>query len=309
MTRGRAPGGSTDFSSQARTTKPKINTGSGESPKVPNDNRPPQREEEFQAAVGGGAVAADSEAGMATTGTRPRAIHATLRHRTTATAPHASRGAVYLPDAVACQGLAISIAALLAGATDADGDNLTILGISSSSGTLTRTEDGGWEFDRAADMLGEVRLTYAISDGSHIVMQTAYFNVVEAPPIFGTEGDDILLGTQCAETIVALGGDDNVDARGGNDRISGGDGNDHILAGAGNDVVYADAGDDMMVSRARATTWCSAEPATTACTARTATTRCRARTATTNSTAALAATSCWREPATIGSKAEAATIR
>jgi Ca2+-binding RTX toxin-like protein len=157
---------------------------------------------------------------------------------------------VYLPDAVACQGLAISIASLLAGATDPDGDNLTILGISSSSGTLTRTEDGGWEFDRAADMLGEVRLTYAISDGSHIVMQTAYFNVVEAPPIFGTEGDDILLGTQCAETIVAFDGDDNIDARGGNDRISGGDGNDHILAGAGNDVVYADAGDDIVFAGA-----------------------------------------------------------
>ena len=30
-------------------------------------------------------------------------------------------------------------------ATDPDGDSLTVIGISSSSGTLIRTEDGGWE--------------------------------------------------------------------------------------------------------------------------------------------------------------------
>ena len=40
-TRRTVPGGSTDFSARARTDKPKVDTGSGESPKVTNDNRLP----------------------------------------------------------------------------------------------------------------------------------------------------------------------------------------------------------------------------------------------------------------------------
>ena len=54
-------------------------------------------------------------------------------------------------------------------------------------------------------MRGEVKLTYTISDGSETVQQTAYFSVVEAPPIIGTSGDDNLLGTQCGETIEGRG--------------------------------------------------------------------------------------------------------
>ena len=223
-------GGATDFSARARTDKPELNNkGAGASPKVANDNHRPRQEDSGSGGGSGGVGGGD----------RPRDPPAP-DHRNRA--PRVS-GAVHLPDVVACHGLAISMAALLAGATDADGDNLTVVGIFSSSGSLVRTEDG-WEFDRAPNMLGEVKLTYAISDGSHIVMQTAYFNVVEAPPIVGTESDDILLGTQCAETIVGLGGDDNIDARGGNDRISGGVGDDHILAGTGHDVVYAGDGND-----------------------------------------------------------------
>ena len=192
-------GGATDFSARARTDRPELNNkGSGERPKVANDNHRPRQEEPGYSSVGGG--------GGGGGGDRPRDPPAPdYRNR----APRVS-GAVHLPDVVACHGLAISMAALLAGATDPDGDNLTVVGIYSSSGSLVRTEDG-WEFDRAPNMLGEVKLTYAISDGSHIVMQTAYFNVVEAPPIVGTESDDILLGTQCAETIMGLGGEDNID--------------------------------------------------------------------------------------------------
>lgn len=242
---GRVPGGSTDFSAQARTGKPKVDTGSGESPKVANDNRLPPRQES-PGGNGGGGSGGGGGGGGGGVDRNPR-DPPTTDHRNRA--PRVA-GAVHLPDVVACHGLAISMAALLAGATDPDGDSLNVVGLSSSSGTLIRTEDGGWEFDRAAGMLGEVRLTYAISDGSNIVLQTAYFNVVEAPPIIGTEGDDTLLGTQCAETIVALGGDDNIDARGGDDRISGGTGDDHILAGAGNDVVYAGDGNDIVFAGA-----------------------------------------------------------
>jgi Ca2+-binding RTX toxin-like protein len=151
-----------------------------------------------------------------------------------------------LQDLAGCQVLMISMLALLAGTIDPDGDRLTITGLSSTSGTLIPTEDGGWTFERDAGMLGEVNLTYTISDGSASVVQTAYFSVVEAPPIIGTAGDDNLLGTNCGETVDGRAGDDNIDARGGNDTVIGGDGNDHIIAGSGNDVVYAGAGNDVV---------------------------------------------------------------
>jgi Ca2+-binding RTX toxin-like protein len=160
-------------------------------------------------------------------------------------APRTS-GPVHLQDAVGCQVFMISVLALLAGTTDADGDRLTISNLSSTSGTLTPTEDGGWMFVRADGMLGDVSLTYTISDGSASVQQTAYFSVVEAPPVIGTVGDDNLLGTNCGETIDGRAGDDNIDARGGDDVIVGGDGDDHIIAGSGNDVVYAGAGNDVV---------------------------------------------------------------
>jgi Ca2+-binding RTX toxin-like protein len=144
----------------------------------------------------------------------------------------------------------ISILALLAGTTDPDGDRLSIVGLSSTSGTLTQTENGGWMFVRDAGMVGDVTLTYTISDGSASVQQTAYFSVIDAPPIIGTVGDDNILGTHCADTIDGRAGDDNIDAREGNDIIIGGAGDDHIIAGAGNDTVYAGAGDDVVFAGA-----------------------------------------------------------
>src|SRR5690606_24232171 len=124
---------------------------------------------------------------------------------------------------------------LLTGATDPDGDPLRITDVSSSSGTLTQTEDGGWIFERDPGMLGDVTLTYTIGDGAASVEQMAHFSVVAAPPIIGTAVEDNLLGTHCADTIDAGAGDDNIDSRDGNDIIFGGAGDDHIVAGAGHD--------------------------------------------------------------------------
>jgi Ca2+-binding RTX toxin-like protein len=168
-----------------------------------------------------------------------------LRNR----APRTS-GPVQLQDTVGNQVLMISMLALLAGATDADGNQLSIAGLSSDSGTLTDAENGSWAFVPDADTRGEVRLTYTISDGSASVLQTAYFSVVEAPPIVGTAADDHLLGTHRVDTIDGGTGADIIDAREGNDTIIGGAGDDHIMAGPGNDVVYAGAGNDVVFAGA-----------------------------------------------------------
>ena len=157
-------------------------------------------------------------------------------------------GPVRLQDLVGCSAYLIPLLALLAGATDADGDTLKPIQLEASTGTLTPVEGGGWMFTPERGWLGEVALKYQISDGTMSIEQEAFFNVVEAPPILGTEGDDNLLGTRCGELIDGRGGDDNIDAREGNDAILAGDGHDHVVAGAGNDVIYGGAGDDVVLA-------------------------------------------------------------
>jgi Ca2+-binding RTX toxin-like protein len=155
-------------------------------------------------------------------------------------------GPVYLQDIYGCQAFLISMLALLAGASDADGESLRVVGLSANTGSVSQSAEGDWSFAHEEGMLGPVKLTYFITDGFVTVSQVAYFNVVAAPPIIGTSGDDNLLATQCADTINAGDGNDNIDAREGSDVIIGGAGDDHIIAGAGNDVVYAGAGNDVV---------------------------------------------------------------
>ncbi|MBR1123480.1 cadherin-like domain-containing protein [Bradyrhizobium lablabi] len=220
----------------ASAAPPRVaNTATADAVRGGNDNRQSaQPNSGGEGNGGGGGGGGGSE--------KPRAPTEEPRNR----APR-TNGPVQLADVVGCQTvMMIPLLTLLAGTTDPDGDRLTITSISSTSGTLTPTEDGGWIFERDDGMRGDVTLTYMISDGSMSIKQTAYFSVVDAPPIIGTANDDNLLGTQCSETIDGLAGNDNIDARGGNDIVIGGAGDDHIIAGAGNDVVYAGAGNDIV---------------------------------------------------------------
>jgi Ca2+-binding RTX toxin-like protein len=236
---------------------PRVATGPiGDAVQRGNDNRPPAPTNSGggSGSGGGGGSGSGSGSGGGSAGGHdrqppPRNPVSTPADTVHNRAPRTS-GPVHLQDLAGCQVLMISILTLLAGTTDPDGDRLSIMGLSSTSGTLTQTEDGGWTFVRDTGMLGDVTLTYTISDGSASVQQTAYFRVVEAPPIIGTAGDDNLLGTHCADTIDGRAGDDNIDAREGNDIIIGGAGDDHIIAGPGNDIVYAGAGNDVVFAGA-----------------------------------------------------------
>lgn len=154
-------------------------------------------------------------------------------------------GPIQLADVGGCQTLLIASLALLAGATDADADLLSIARPQVSHGQLTATE-GGWVFRPPADWHGTVTLNYWVSDGEAEVAQTATLRVLEYLEIIGTAGDDLLLGSECADRIEGLGGDDMIDARGGSDIIVTGAGNDHIVGGAGHDQIDAGAGDDIV---------------------------------------------------------------
>lgn len=63
--------------------------------------------------------------------------------------------------------------------------------------------------------------------------------------IWGTEGDDVILGTAGYDEIYAGGGNDVVCALGGDDHVQGDEGSDTIYAGAGNDnLLLVDRTDD-----------------------------------------------------------------
>ncbi len=156
-------------------------------------------------------------------------------------------GPVLLSDQFVCIMLMFSLSDLLRGATDIDGDALSVKNLSVSNGELELV-DGIYHFH--SDDAGPVTVNYEITDGKLSVVQTASFNVLAKPPIVGTDEDDVLLGTACADEIIGKDGDDRIDAREGDDAIDGGAGNDHIVGGAGNDVVWGGSGDDVILGNA-----------------------------------------------------------
>ncbi|WP_426227121.1 cadherin-like domain-containing protein [Pararhizobium sp. DWP3-4] len=153
-------------------------------------------------------------------------------------------GTLMLMDVSGCAAVLIGLSDLLRGASDPEGTPLTVTDIAVTSGSITSTADG-WLYDWTE--LGPVTVTYQISDGQLSIAQTAHFSVVKAPPIIGTAGDDMLLGTNCGDAIDGLAGDDSIDARGGADTVDGGAGNDNIAAGAGDDIIFAGIGNDVVV--------------------------------------------------------------
>jgi len=61
-----------------------------------------------------------------------------------------------------------------------------------------------------------------------------------------TQGDDFIQGDAAANTINALGGNDDVTGGAGSDTLRGGDGNDRVLGEVGNDKLFGDAGRDVV---------------------------------------------------------------
>jgi Ca2+-binding RTX toxin-like protein len=158
-------------------------------------------------------------------------------------------GPVQLGDIAGCALLTIALSDLLRGASDPDGDALSVRDVRVSSGTVT-ADGSDWVFD--ADAPGPVTITYAVTDGEFSVARTAHLTVLERAWIGGTDGDDLILGTPCADDIAAGAGDDNVDARGGDDLVDAGSGNDHVIAGDGADTVLGGPGDDVVFAGAGA---------------------------------------------------------
>src|SRR5262249_36154840 len=63
----------------------------------------------------------------------------------------------------------------------------------------------------------------------------------------GTDGNDTIGGTLCADEIHGLGGNDVLSGGGNNDTLYGDDGNDRLDGGAGNDRLYGGAGANILL--------------------------------------------------------------
>ncbi|KRB24080.1 hypothetical protein ASD99_29460 [Mesorhizobium sp. Root695] len=185
-------------------------------------------------------------------------------------------GPIVLPSLGANTPMLIAAAMLLAGASDADGDSLTVTNLTASSGSVTEGPDG-WTFTPATDDTSQVSFSYDISDGHASVHQTASLDLTaaaagesdgadapvsggdahlgtdgadvmvggpDADVLSGGQGDDVILGNSGADTLLGGAGDDLIKAGAGDDVVFGGAGNDDIFGGAGHDMIFGDGGND-----------------------------------------------------------------
>ena len=150
-----------------------------------------------------------------------------------------------LNEAVAGSVLLIGFDQLLQGASDADGDQLSISEVRVSEGSVAQTEEGLIYTSNAAAVPQTVLVTFKVTDGELTATRTALIPLVRGP-ILGTPGDDMLPGTTKPDQIDAGAGHDIIDGLAGNDVILGGDGNDRIVGAAGHDTIMAGRGDDVV---------------------------------------------------------------
>ena len=153
-------------------------------------------------------------------------------------------GPVRLNDVFAGQVILIALVHLLRGASDPDGDALSVEDVVISGAELVATAEG-WLLQTEPGMVGPVLITYRVTDGEAWVGQEAILEIVRKVMALGDD-DDLIIGSPFNDDIFGLGGNDIIDALGGNDHVDGGDGDDHINGGDGDDVLIGGLGDDVI---------------------------------------------------------------
>jgi hypothetical protein len=97
------------------------------------------------------------------------------------------------------------------------------------------------------------RFTYALSLFAGLIVAAGFpatllaetCNGLQAT-IVGTDGNDVINGTNKMDVIVGLGGDDIINSGGGKDVVCAGDGDDIVNGGNGGDTIFGGAGDDQL---------------------------------------------------------------
>lgn len=144
----------------------------------------------------------------------------------------------------------VTLTQLLQGYTDADGDTLSITGLSANQGTVTDNQDGTYTISPTAQYTGTVTLSYTVTDGnSGNTSGTLGFNL-NAPAIItytGDAADNELTGSAGNDVLNGLGGNDTLIGGSGNDTLDGGAGIDRMEGGSGNDIYMVDNAGDTVI--------------------------------------------------------------
>ncbi|MBD1809821.1 tandem-95 repeat protein [Microcoleus sp. FACHB-SPT15] len=138
---------------------------------------------------------------------------------------------------------------VLANATDADGDALTIESFTSPTyGTLVQNEEGTFTYIAPLNFSGADNFTYTVSDGYGGTSELTTVSLTVDPlNLEGTAASETLTGTTSDNIINAYGGNDVIEGNAGNDTVSAGRGHDLLIGGSGADFLVGGAGNDMFV--------------------------------------------------------------
>jgi hypothetical protein len=135
--------------------------------------------------------------------------------------------------ATTAQNTAVTLAAstLLANDTDANGDSLSLTGVSNAVNGSVTFSNSNVIFTPSTNFTGNASFDYSISDGKSGT-SSANVSVAVGGTQTGSSGNDTLTGTA------------------GNDSLNGSDGNDSLIGNAGNDTLIGDNGNDFLVGSA-----------------------------------------------------------
>jgi Ca2+-binding RTX toxin-like protein len=152
------------------------------------------------------------------------------------------------PDsATTAQNTAVTIAAstLLANDTDANGDSLSLTGVSNPVNGSVTFSNGNVIFTPSTNFTGNASFNYSISDGFGGT-SSAIVSVAVGGTQIGGSGNDTLTGTAGNDLLNGDNGNDSLIGNAGNDTLIGGNGTDFLVGSAGNDLLNGDNGSDTL---------------------------------------------------------------
>jgi hypothetical protein len=145
------------------------------------------------------------------------------------------------------QNTAVTIAAstLLANDTDANGDRLSLTGVSNAVNGSVTFSNGNVIFTPSTNFTGNASFDYSISDGQGGTSRATVSVAVGGTQI-GISGNDILTGTAGNDSLDGGNGSDILIGNAGNDTLIGGIGTDFLVGSAGNDLLDGGNGSDTL---------------------------------------------------------------
>jgi Ca2+-binding RTX toxin-like protein len=150
--------------------------------------------------------------------------------------------------ATTAQNTAVTLEAstLLANDTDANGDRLSLTGVSNPVNGSVTFSNGNVIFTPSTNFTGNASFDYSISDGFGGT-SSALVSVAVGGTQIGGSGNDTLTGTAGNDSLKGRRGNDILIGNAGNDTLIGGNGSDTLTGGSGSDTLTGGNGQDIFV--------------------------------------------------------------